>query len=148
MANINKLSRRDFLTHALRGGAALGLTALTQVPPFAQRAMAEGSIGLNGKKLLFIFLRGANDALNSAIPVLDPAYNTTIRPTVYVPSDAGIDYSTTGPADFPTGLASTFEYATAIKLGNGPSRRISQTVAVPFQLTSVLGNRHPRHHIP
>jgi uncharacterized protein (DUF1501 family) len=73
MPFINRLTRRDFLSHTLRAGGALGLAALTQVPPFARRALAEGTIGQNGKKLLFIFLRGANDALNSCIPVLDAA---------------------------------------------------------------------------
>jgi uncharacterized protein (DUF1501 family) len=94
------------------------LAALTQVPPFARRALAEGSIGLNGKKLLFIFLRGANDGLNSCIPILDPSYNDTNRPNIFIPPGAG-DYSVPGPCDFPTGLSSTFAYANAINLGNG-----------------------------
>lgn len=117
--NINSLTRRDFLNHTMRIGGALGLAALTQVPPFARRALAEGTIGLNGKKLLFIFLRGANDALNSCIPILDPAYNSTIRPTIYIPPQASYDYSAPGPCDFPTGLGTTFGYENAIRLGNG-----------------------------
>ena len=119
MPFINRLSRRDFLSQTLRAGGALGLAALTQVPPFARRALAEGNIGLNGKKLLFIFLRGANDALNSCIPILDPAYNSGIRPNIYIPPDGGLNYSTPGPCDFPTGGVSTFAYANAIRLGNG-----------------------------
>ena len=83
MAYINVLSRRDFLAQTLRAGGALGLASLVNIPPFARRALAEGtSLGTNGKKLLFIFLRGANDALNSVIPVGDTAYNNTIRPAV------------------------------------------------------------------
>src|SRR5881396_3450860 len=97
---INTFTRRDFLVNTLRAGGALGLAALTQVPPFARRALAEQNIGLNGKKLLFIFLRGANDALNSCIPILDPAYNNIIRPSIYIPPDA-IDYTLRGPCDFP-----------------------------------------------
>jgi uncharacterized protein (DUF1501 family) len=116
---INTLTRRDFLAHTLRAGAALGLAALTQVPPFARRALAQNSIGRNGKKLLFIFLRGANDALNSGIPILDPAYNNTIRPTIYIPPEPGLDYSAAGPCDFPTAGATQFDYANAIRLGNG-----------------------------
>src|SRR5258705_13603266 len=105
---INRFGRRDFLQHTLRAGGALGLAALTQVPPFARRALAEGSIGQNGKKLLFIFLRGANDALNSCIPILDPAYNNTNRPNIYIPPQGSpFDYSQTGLCEFPTGLGST-----------------------------------------
>jgi uncharacterized protein (DUF1501 family) len=116
---INTITRRDFLRRTLRGGAALGLAALTQVPPFARRALAENSLGRNGKKLLFIFLRGANDALNSCIPILDPAYNNTVRPTIYIPPEAGLDYSATGPCEFPAAGATQFSYANAIRLGNG-----------------------------
>ena len=117
---INTLTRRDFLSRTLKAGGALGLAALTQVPPFARRALAEGSSGLNGKKLLFIFLRGANDALNSCIPIEDSAYGSGIRPTIFIPKDLGETYSTANqPCDFPTGLASTFAYSNAINLGNG-----------------------------
>ena len=122
MAYINTLSRRDFLSHTLRAGAALGLASLTQVPPFARRALAETGLGTNGKKLLFIFLRGANDALNSVIPVQDSAYATSRllgAGNIGIPLDAGTNYTTTGPCDFPSGLATTFTYANAIRLGNG-----------------------------
>jgi uncharacterized protein (DUF1501 family) len=116
---INTLTRRDFLSNTLRAGGALGLAALTQVPPFARRALAEGNIGLNGKKLLFIFLRGANDALNSCIPIEDTAYGQGVRPNIFIPKDPGETYTGVGPCDFHTGGASTFAYADAINLGNG-----------------------------
>jgi uncharacterized protein (DUF1501 family) len=119
MPYLNRLTRRDFLTHGLRAGGALGLASLLQVPPFARRALAEAAIGANGRKLLFIFLRGANDALNSCIPLLDPSYNVTNRPNVFIPPDAGTNYSTSGPCDFPTGLVSTYDYLNAIRVGNG-----------------------------
>jgi uncharacterized protein (DUF1501 family) len=119
MIYINRLTRRDFLTRTLRIGGSLALTSLLQVPPFARRALAQASIGANGKKLLFIFLRGANDALNSCIPILDSAYNTTTRPNIYIPPDAGTNYTTLGPCVFPAGGATTFAYANAIRLGNG-----------------------------
>src|SRR6476659_5049592 len=107
MSYLNPLSRRDFLSRTLRAGAALGLASLTQVPPFARRALAESGIGTNGKKLLFIFLRGANDALNSLIPVGDTAYNNSIRPNIYISADSGTDYTANHiPCDFPTGQAS------------------------------------------
>ena len=60
-------------------------------------SLAEGNIGLNGKKVLFIWLRGANDSLNSVIPVGDPQYYVN-RPSIGIPADAGIDYGGTGPA--------------------------------------------------
>ena len=40
--HINTLTRRDFLSRTLKAGGALGLAALTQVPPFARRALASG----------------------------------------------------------------------------------------------------------
>jgi len=117
--HINTLTRRDFLVRTVRAGGALGLAALTQVPPFARRALAEGSIGLNGKKLLFVFLRGANDGLNSCIPIQDPSYGGGIRPNIFIPKDAGVDYAALGSCVFPTGLASTFGYTNALNVGNG-----------------------------
>ena len=119
MAYLNRFTRRDFLARTLRAGGALGLTSLLHLPPFARRALADGAIGANGKKLLFVFLRGANDALNSCIPTLDPAYNATNRPDIFIPPDAGTNYATAGACDFATGGASTFAYANAIRLGNG-----------------------------
>jgi len=120
--HINTLTRRDFLQRSLAAGAGAGLAALMNVPPFAARALAEGSIGINGKKLLFIFLRGGNDALNSVVPVGDSAYGPGIRSTTAIPADGGTNYSTSGIAcDFPlSGTASpTFNYGFAIRAGNG-----------------------------
>jgi uncharacterized protein (DUF1501 family) len=116
---INCLSRRDFLARTLRTGAAFGLASLAQVPPFAARALAEGNIGTNGKKLLFIFLRGANDALNSCLPVKDSGFTQSIRPNIWIPQEAPSYYDTPGPCDFPTGLSSTFAYGNAIRSGDG-----------------------------
>jgi len=117
----NILSRRSFLSHAGKLGLGAALASLTDVPLVVKRALAEGNIGLNGKKLLFIWLRGANDSLNSLIPVEDSAYNLTNRPNILIPKDT-IDYSAiTGTMDFAVsgnGLA-TFDYANAIRTGNG-----------------------------
>src|SRR6185436_13731187 len=62
---------------------------------------------------------GANDGLNSLIPILDSAYGTS-RPNLAIPQDPGTTYSTAGPADFPlAGAASTYgNYPFAIRLGN------------------------------
>ena len=76
---------------------------------------------LNGKKVLFIWLRGANDALNSVIPIMDSAYSSS-RPTLAIPQDPGTSYSTAGPADFPEAgnTGSTYgAYPYGVRLGNG-----------------------------
>src|SRR5437868_6501203 len=107
MHHINLITRRGFLERSLKIGLAGALATLTDIPFVMKRALAEGTIGRNGKKLLFIFLRGANDGLNSVIPVLDPSY-ATARPKLKIPFDMTVtDYSTSGPCDFPTGSAAT-----------------------------------------
>jgi uncharacterized protein (DUF1501 family) len=72
--NLNVITRRSFLDRSLKTSAAIALGTLMDIPLVVKRALAEGSIGLNGKKLLFIWLRGANDGLNSVVPILDSAY--------------------------------------------------------------------------
>ena len=117
--HFNILSRRSFLDKSVKTGLAVALSTLVDIPMVMKRALAEGNIGLNGKKLLFIWLRGANDGLNSVIPILDPAY-ATARPQLRVPTDPAATYNTAGPADFPLGSdADMYAYKMAIKLGNG-----------------------------
>src|SRR5437867_2564509 len=106
MQNFNIYSRRSFLDRSVKTGLAVAMSTLVDIPFVMKRALAEGSIGLNGKKVLFIWLRGANDSLNSLIPIQDAAYATS-RPTLAIPKDAGINYATTGPADFPINASST-----------------------------------------
>src|SRR3989442_1254479 len=134
MQHINILTRRAFLDRSFKTGMAVALSTLVDVPFVVKRALAEGSIGLNGKKLLFIFLRGANDGLNSLIPIQDSAYATS-RPNISIPKDLpnSIDYSQSGPCFDATqysldaaGLLvrrspadPTFSYDKAIRLGNG-----------------------------
>jgi uncharacterized protein (DUF1501 family) len=126
MKSFNILTRREFLGCASKVGMAAALSSLVDIPMIAKRALAaDGSLGLNGKKLLFVFLRGANDGLNSVVPVQDPAYYTS-RPTgagnIGIPKDPGTDYSLMGAADFPVNsdpTAPTFSYDSAIRLGNG-----------------------------
>jgi len=92
------------------------MASFASVPLFVQRALAEGQIGLNGKKILFIFLRGANDGINTVIPIQDSAY-ATARPTIGLmkDSDPTVLYdATAGTADV---VAATYPYA--IRLGNG-----------------------------
>ena len=110
------------MTNAGRAAVGLGLASLMNIPPFLKRALAEGSIGINNKKLIFIFLRGGNDGINNVVPVLDPSYRGTAdanRKFLAMPMDptftAGNDYSTvTGHADIVP-----IEYPYAVRLGNG-----------------------------
>ena len=86
MQNFQILTRRAFLDRSFKTSLAVALSTLVDIPFVMKRALAEGSIGLNGKKLLFIWLRGANDALNSVIPILDDTY-TAIRPNIGIAKD-------------------------------------------------------------
>ncbi len=113
------------MSYASKVGVAAAFASLTDIPMIAKRALAQavpgGGLGRNGKKVLFIFLRGANDALNSVIPVEDPAYYTA-RPTIAIPKDPGTNYTAPGAADNPVNTdpnAPTFSYPNAIRLGNG-----------------------------
>src|SRR5258706_11481906 len=99
MQHINVITRRKFLNQSFKTSLAVALSTLVDIPFVMKRALAEGNIGLNGKKVLFIWLRGANDALNSVIPIVDPAYASS-RPFLQIPPDAG-GYAATGPAFVP-----------------------------------------------
>ena len=124
MHNFNVLSRRSFLDKSLKTSLAVALSTLTDIPFVMKRALAEGNIGLNGKKILFIWLRFGNDGLNNIIPIQDPEYQA-IRSTIEIPKDS-IDYSVTGPCDFPVSSPTvgdpafnTYWYNKGIRLGNG-----------------------------
>src|SRR3989442_10851116 len=112
MHQFNILSRRSFLDRSVKVGLGVALSTLVDIPFVMKRALAEGNIGLNGKKLLFIFLRGANDALNSVIPVKDSGYvdstvgsptfgESTTRPSIGIKPDSATDYTSSGACDFP-----------------------------------------------
>jgi uncharacterized protein (DUF1501 family) len=79
---INIYSRRSFLERLMISGAAGGLASLLNVPPFVRKALAEGSIGTNGKKLIFLWLRFGSDGLNIVIPSIDRTYSAQ-RSTIY-----------------------------------------------------------------
>ena len=133
------LTRRSFLDQSLKTTLGVALSTLVDVPPLIKKALAEGNIGLSGKKVLFIFLRGANDALNSVVPVEDPAYynhglstnpDDNTRPVIGIRKTDGVDYTVKGPCFDATQLAShggaervstdpVFSHTEAIRLGNG-----------------------------
>jgi uncharacterized protein (DUF1501 family) len=110
---MNILTRRRFLQSSGAGAAGLALGSLLNVPGFLRQAMAgESGVTWNGKKVLFIFLRGGNDALNTIIPTGDPAYGLGIRPTLAIPApDDALTTGGTCPLNPQAGRA--------IDLGNG-----------------------------
>jgi uncharacterized protein (DUF1501 family) len=132
--SFNILSRRAFLSQSFKTSMAVALATLTDIPLVLKRALAEGNIGLNGKKIIFIWLRGANDGLNSVIPIQDYAYTdpvVALRPAIGIQKETSVDYSATGACFDPTQFASdaggalrasadnTYSYDRAIRLGNG-----------------------------
>ncbi|HEU0010926.1 MAG TPA: DUF1501 domain-containing protein [Verrucomicrobiae bacterium] len=117
-SNVNILTRRSFLGHSAKVGIAAAIASLVDIPFVMKRALAEGTIGLNGKKVLFIWLRGANDCLNSVIPAGDAQYGTGIRPTLAVTAGTAWQSNTGGAEFIPSGAGATFG-TTALGLGNG-----------------------------
>lgn len=137
MNNFNIYSRRTFLSRTAKIGMATALSTLVDIPFVMKRALAEGNIGLNGKKVLFIWLRFGNDGLNNIIPVGDYAYTgdggsiASIRPTIGIQRQSGVNYGLTGTCFDPTQYTAdstftartssdpTFSYTNAIRTGNG-----------------------------
>jgi uncharacterized protein (DUF1501 family) len=119
-SNLNLITRRAFFDRSFKTSMAVALSTLVDIPFVMKRALAEGTIGLEGKKLLFIWLRGANDGLNSVAPIMDPAYDSS-RPSLALPQEPGLNYALTGPCDFPiSGAESIYgNYPYAIRTGNG-----------------------------
>lgn len=140
MKHFNVYSRRSFLDRSFKTSMAVALSTLTDIPFVMKRALAEGSIGLNGKKVLFIWLRFGNDGLNNIIPIEDSAY-ASIRQNIGIAKDDIATnsshpnynpafYSQTGDcfdasyyADVGGTLRGsnddTFSYGRAIRTGNG-----------------------------
>ena len=119
MNQFNILTRRDFFGQSFKLGLGVALSTLVDIPLVMKRALAAG-VGSTGKKVMFVFLRGGNDGLNSIVPVGDPAY-LAVRPDIGIPKDSATDYTALGPCDFPTSGATTATFANtnAIRLGNG-----------------------------
>jgi len=128
MKQINIITRRGFLDRSFKLGLGVALSTLLDIPLVVRRALAENGIGLSGKKVLFIFLRGANDSINAVIPARDSGLYTLsgnsgtvradVRPNIGIPLDT-IDY-TSSTIDSPqAGASGTFDYNFAIRAGNG-----------------------------
>jgi uncharacterized protein (DUF1501 family) len=120
------ISRRSFLSHAGTLGLGTALATLTDIPLVMQRALANGSIGQPGangrvKKLLFIFLRGANDGLNTVIPHGDDSYGPSIRKVLEIKRDPANPVTTRGRALFPEAGSTpgVFDNPYGLPLGNG-----------------------------
>ena len=116
MANL--ITRRYFMNTGFRATMAAAFASLGNVPGFIQRAIAEGTIGMQGKKVLFIFLRGGNDGINNVVPIEDPGY-LAARTDIAIPKDPDpavmTRYSTaSGMCDV---VGPNYPYA--IPLGNG-----------------------------
>jgi len=125
LSSMNILSRRSFLSHSTKLGLGAALASLTDIPLVMQRVLAEGTIGQPGpngrvRKLLFIFLRGANDGLNSVIPLGDSAYATS-RPNLALTPDPIQPFAQIGSAFFPEASsgAGTYGHPYGLPLGNG-----------------------------
>jgi len=81
------LRRRDFLKAS--GMAAFGLSLnLLHPDAWMGRVLAQAP---SDAKLVFIFQRGGNDAVNTVIPYGDPEYNAVNRPTLYIPRTSALD---------------------------------------------------------
>ncbi len=81
------LGRRDFLRVGALTTLGCGLDLLRPAP-WMGRLLADPP---TDAKMVFIFQRGGNDAVNTVIPYGDPEYSTANRPTLFVPREDAID---------------------------------------------------------
>src|SRR4029079_10218216 len=82
------ISRRQLFKKSPFRFGGLGVNPFTA--GFLQRELLAGNID-SSKKLIFIFQNGGNDGINTLIPTGDPDYNTSTRPSLYIPQNQAID---------------------------------------------------------
>lgn len=83
------LSRRNFLkTSGLLSWGAV--TANLFTPVLLKQNLYAGNAS-NNKRLIFLFQRGGNDGLNTVIPRGDTDYNSTTRPTLFIPENLALN---------------------------------------------------------
>lgn len=109
---MNIITRRSFLNHSVRAALAAAASAHLAIPSIVKRAMAANTLKGGNKKLLFVFLRGGNDGINTIIPSADDAYSLQNRPSLYIP---GPDRLATASGRIPDQP----DLERAIDLGNG-----------------------------
>ncbi len=86
---MNSMQRRQFLRSSTLACGALGANFFS--PLFMRRQLLAQEAALSNKKLLFVFLRGGNDGINTVLPQGDAEYNDNNRPSLYIPPGTGID---------------------------------------------------------
>lgn len=79
------MNRRSFLKFLSAASAATAYSMMPDVSnPHGSAVFAASTATTLPKTLIVIFQRGANDGINTAIPIGDPNYNSTLRPTLYL----------------------------------------------------------------
>ena len=145
---MNHLGRRDFLRSGLAFGA-LGFGVMS--PALWTRQLMAGNPDQD-KKIIFIFQRGGNDGINTVIPRGDSQYNTSRRPSLYIPPAQGIQLGN-GFAELNPVMAPIMEVFnnTAINGVEGPGNlavlhRVgyANQSPVPFLEPGLLGGRLAR----
>ncbi|MBN2316630.1 MAG: DUF1501 domain-containing protein [Sedimentisphaerales bacterium] len=83
-----KCTRREFLRTGSMTALGMGLGFLS--PEIFKSKLLANDVG-EDTKMIFIFQRGGNDGVNTLIPYGDPEYNTSNRPSLYIPPARAID---------------------------------------------------------
>ena len=105
-------NRRNFLRTSALAFSSIGLNMVT--PSLFQRRLEAAALPKD-RKMIFIFLQGGNDGLNTVIPRGDADYSTDNRPSLYIPEDRAID-SGNGFAQFHPALEPMMEIYNHTKL--------------------------------
>ncbi|MBC8261691.1 MAG: DUF1501 domain-containing protein [Planctomycetia bacterium] len=137
------MNRRDLLKTG--GLAAMGLIFPPLAgPEFFKRKLLAGSAGNGNKKMIFIFQRGGNDALNTVLPRGDVEYNLTHRPTLFINENQAIDlgngFAQMHPAMTP--LMEIYNHSALNGLAGPGNLAILHRVGYPQQSRSHFSAQH------